>query len=84
MTKYIPYILVAVLFIGYIFVAFNRTNKQRKAFEQLQEKLKVGNKIIFSNGLRGEVIKLTDTTMMVKCGSTTLEAERACVQMIVE
>jgi len=78
---YLIIAIIAYLIIN-IFLAINKSQKRQKAFVQMQNELQVGSKIIFSNGLKGEIVKLEKNDMMVKCGEALSKADRACVQMI--
>ena len=79
---------VIILIIGYLLVnvllTLNKSKKRQSAFVEMQNKLAVGTSVIFANGLKGEIVKLDKSDMIVKCGEAVLKADRACVQMIVE
>lgn len=83
MEKIILIICIVLLF-GFIIMNVISQQKRARSFLDLQDKLKVGSRIIFSSGLRGTIEELDKTSMKVRCGDHLLEAERACVQGIIE
>ena len=83
MEKIILIICIILLF-GFIIMNVISQQKRARSFMDLQDKLKVGSRIIFSSGLRGTIEELDKTSMKVRCGDHLLEAERACVQGIIE
>ena len=48
-------ILIVLVLIIYYIVNRRNVNRQRKHFEEIHENLKVGNNVVFSNGIYGKI-----------------------------
>lgn len=62
-------ILITLAVIVYYFVNLKGMKKRRGHFEKLHQSLHKGQKVIFSNGLYGEVHSVTDQTVDIKVKS---------------
>lgn len=80
----IKLIISIVLLFGFLIMNVISQQKRARSFMKMQDRLKIGSRIIFSSGLHGTIEELDKTTMKVRCGDHLLEAERACVQGIIE
>lgn len=47
------------------------------------DELRVGSKVVFGNGILGEVVEATERTFIVETAGSKMEILRSCVQDVV-
>ena len=61
--------IYAVIFVALYFIFIRPQSKQRKAQEQMQRELEVGDSVLTTSGFYGVIIDITDDTVIVEFGN---------------
>ncbi len=76
--------LIFIIVIIYYFVANSKLKKQKEHFSNVHQNLKVGSKVIFSNGIYGKIIKIDKDTVDVEVKSkAVMTVSRYAISSIV-
>ncbi|WP_300409435.1 preprotein translocase subunit YajC [Lagierella sp.] len=77
--------LIFIIVIIYYFVANSKLKKQKEHFSNVHQNLKVGSKVIFSNGIYGKIIKIDRDTVDVEVKSkAVMTVSRYSISSIVD
>lgn len=75
----------AILFAIYMLISFLRLKKRKQPFEELHQKLSVGNQVLLASGLYGKVTDIKNDVVMVEVApKIVVKASRFAIQTIVE
>lgn len=75
----------AILFAIYMLISFLRLKKRKQPFEELHQKLSVGNQVLLTSGLYGKVTDIKNDVVMVEVApKIVVKASRFAIQTIVE
>ena len=75
----------AILFAIYMLISFLRLKKRKQPFEELHQKLSVGNQVLLASGLYGKVTDIENDVVMVEVApKIVVKASRFAIQTIVE
>lgn len=75
----------AILFAIYMLISFLRLKKRKQPFEELHQKLSVGNHVLLASGLYGKVTDIKHDVVMVEIApKIVVKASRFAIQNIVE
>lgn len=75
----------AILFAIYMLISFLRLKKRKQPFEELHQKLSVGNQVLLASGLYGKVTDIKNDVVMVEIApKIVVKASRFAIQNIVE
>ena len=75
----------AILFAIYMLISFLRLKKRKQPFEELHQKLSIGNQVLLASGLYGKVTDLKNAVVMGEIApKIVVKASRFAIQTIVE
>lgn len=75
----------AILFALYMLISFLRLKKRKQPFEELHQKLSIGNQVLLASGLYGKVTDIKNDVVMVEIApKIVVKASRFAIQTIVE
>ncbi len=75
----------AILFAIYMLISFLRLKKRKQPFEELHQKLSIGNQVLLASGLYGKVTDIKNDVVMVEIApKIVVKASRFAIQTIVE
>ncbi len=75
----------AILFAIYMLISFLRLKKRKQPFEELHQKLSIGNQVLLASGLYGKVTDIKNDVVMVEVApKIVVKASRFAIQTIVE
>ncbi|MDO5018699.1 MAG: preprotein translocase subunit YajC [Lagierella massiliensis] len=78
-------ILVVFIIIIYYFVANSKLKKQKNHFSNVHQNLKVGSKVIFSNGIYGKVVRVDKDVVDIEVKSKAImTVSRYAISSIVD
>ena len=83
MEDWLMIIIVVLLFL-YILLIVLKSFNNRKKYLQMQSQVKIGEQVLFSNGLVGQIKNLNKEKATIECGNADLEVDRASIQMILK
>jgi preprotein translocase subunit YajC len=61
-----PFLMIAVMFAIFYFLLFRPQQKRQRELDDLVKSLKKGDKVRLADGIRGEVVELTETEALVQ------------------
>lgn len=71
--------LLLILGVFYFFMIRPQMKKQ-KELKKFRENLKSGDKVVTIGGIHGEILEISDTTILLKCeGGTKIRVEKSAV-----
>lgn len=77
LIQFLPFAIILAIF--YFLILLPMKRRQRK-IQQFQESLKVGDKVITTSGIYGQITKVTDRTLQVQIADKVrIEVARAAV-----
>ena len=80
LLQFLPFILIfAILY----FMMIRPQQRKEKERRKMIDELRVGSKVVFGNGILGEVVEGTERTFIVGTGGSKVESLRSCVQDVV-
>ena len=83
---YVMWIILGVLFVGFILLMFIPQRRQKKRAEEMMSKLAVGSIVTTIGGIVGEVVELDDTHIWLITGTaenkTTMQFVRQAIHSI--
>ena len=80
LLQFLPFILIfAILY----FMMIRPQQRKEKERRRMIDELRVGSKVVFGNGLIGEVVEATEKTFVVESAGSRLEVLRSCVQDVI-
>lgn len=75
----------AILFAIYMLLSILRLKQRKQPFEELHQKLSVGNQVLLASGLYGKVTDIKNDVVMVEVApKIVVKASRFAIQTIVE
>lgn len=75
----------AIFFAIYMIISFLRLKKRKQPFEELHQKLNVGNNVLLTSGLYGRVMEIKNDVVFVEIApKIVVKASRYAIQNIVE
>lgn len=74
--------ILILLVLLYIILIFWKNYRSKKQYLQMQSNVEVNKKVLFSNGLIGRIKSIDKKSVVIKCGETSLTADRASIQAI--
>jgi preprotein translocase subunit YajC len=75
-------IWIVVLFAMFYFLIIMPQRKRDKQFKSMMSKLKVGDKVVTIGGIIGKIISMSETSVDVKTGDTTMEVTKKSISAI--
>jgi preprotein translocase subunit YajC len=76
-TAFVPFALILAIFYFLILLPMKR---RQKKIQEFQEALKVGDKVVTTSGIYGEITRLKDRTVQVQVANNVrLEIARAAI-----
>jgi preprotein translocase subunit YajC len=61
-----PFLMIAVMFAIFYFLLFRPQQKRQRELDDLLKSLKKGDKVRLSDGIRGEIVELTESEALVQ------------------
>ena len=80
MGMLVPMLLILAIFYFMMIRPQQRKEKERR---KMIDELRVGSKVVFGNGILGEVVEATERTFIVETAGSKMEILRSCVQDVV-
>jgi preprotein translocase subunit YajC len=78
-------VFIVIALVGYGLLSQRGIKRQKKHFAELHEKLAVGQKVMFANGLLGTLKRVGDETVDIKIKSgEIMEVSRFAISEIVQ
>lgn len=75
----------AILFAIYMLISFLRLKKRKQPFEELHQKLSVGNSVLLASGLYGKIVDIKQDVVQVEIAPKIIvKVSRFAIQSIVE
>ena len=86
LPSYVMWIILGVLFVGFILLMFIPQRRQKKRAEEMLSRLAIGSIVTTIGGIVGEVIEMDDTHIWLSTGTaankTTMQFVRQAIHSI--